>query len=150
EDDTAKLWDVNTALGSGVIGLHLSEVNSIAFSSDGNRLATASNLSVKVWNTTNGQLMTSFTESSNTRRIVYSPDGKTIAVASGLNSSVTLWDTITDRKLVLKGNHSAILSLAWAPDGKTLASGGRDTTIRLWDAGAGREIAVLRGHTRGV
>ncbi|HEU0178926.1 MAG TPA: AAA-like domain-containing protein [Blastocatellia bacterium] len=149
EDATAKLWDVNKALESGVIGTHLSEVNSISFSPDGKRLATASNLSVKVWSVANGQLITSFTNNSAVRCIAYAPDGKTIAVTGARPDIITLWNSATDQKLILKG-HGGIFSLAWSPDGKTLASGSRDSTIKLWDVGAGREIAVLRGHTRGV
>ena len=38
-------------------------------------------------------------------------------------------------------------SLALSPDGKRLFSGSSDTTIKVWDLEAGKEIRTLHGHT---
>src|SRR5438477_12934997 len=45
---------------------------------------------------------------------------------------------------------SAILCLAFSPNGNILASGEVDKKIRLWDAAAGKQIAVLEGHARQI
>jgi WD40 repeat protein len=51
-------------------------------------------------------------------------------------------------ELVVQTGHSyAVTSAAFSPDGKTLASGSADHTIKLWEAGTGRELRTLAGHT---
>ncbi|WP_345128181.1 Hsp70 family protein [Dactylosporangium darangshiense] len=47
----------------------------------------------------------------------------------------------------LHGHRGAVLGIAFAPGGGLLASAGADTTIRLWDAAAGAQHAILAGHT---
>jgi WD40 repeat protein len=71
-----------------------------------------------------------------------SPDGKTLAEVSGdfKESALLLWDTTTGKQVGrLGGSPGVVISaLAFSPDGQTLASGGRDTTILLWDVPGAR------------
>jgi WD40 repeat protein len=64
---------------------------------------------------------------------VFSPCGKTLAVASG-DSLITLWDVVhsdaeATKTQVLKGHLSAVFCLAFSPSGKILASGGDDRYV---------------------
>ncbi len=52
-------------------------------------------------------------------------------------------------KTLREGHKGGVLSVAYSPDGKYLASGSlHDTTVKIWDAGTGKAIQTLTGHTR--
>jgi WD40 repeat protein len=46
----------------------------------------------------------------------------------------------------LRGHRGVVMTVALSPDDKTLATGGMDTTIRLWDVRTGKQKHVLKGH----
>ena len=93
--------------------------------------------------------------------VVFSPDGKILALGSGTpgwaasekDNTVRLWDVTTGQPLglPLKGHTNAVVSLAFTPDGKVLASGSADKTIILWDVATHQLLGLpLKGHTGSV
>ncbi|QEH34977.1 Serine/threonine-protein kinase pkn5 [Aquisphaera giovannonii] len=77
-------------------------------------------------------------------RLVFSPDGNTLAVASG--QSATLWDLASGREQVsLRGHKEWVTDLAFSPDGGWVATTSNDYTTRLWDARTGQALSVLPG-----
>jgi WD40 repeat protein/serine/threonine protein kinase len=52
--------------------------------------------------------------------------------------------------ITLRGHTGAVHSVALSPDGTRVATGSQDGTVKLWDAGTGRESRTLSGHTGGV
>jgi WD40 repeat protein/beta-lactamase regulating signal transducer with metallopeptidase domain len=91
--------------------------------------------------------------------VALSPDGKTLAVVSGLGSkpgTLTLWDTnakgdgnAVPRAIVREKN--GLRWVTFSPDGKLLATADfLDNTAKLRDAATGKVLAVLRGHTGAV
>lgn len=77
--------------------------------------------------------------------VSWSPDGKTLAVASSLGIYLHDAETLQESRFIETGVW--ITSVAWDPDGRTLASAGADGMVELWDARTGRLLRTLEGHT---
>jgi WD40 repeat protein len=85
--------------------------------------------------------------SSNVKAMVFSPDGKTLASASG-DKTIRLWNGQSGAALVtLKGHLDYVQTVVFSPDGKTLASASSDKTIRLWDSQSGAALKTHEGHS---
>jgi WD40 repeat protein/serine/threonine protein kinase len=131
----------------------------VAFSPDGNRLASGSANSwdvtkkaegageLKVWETQTGKQLLKI-EGGGTI-VAFSPDGKRLTSASGSNfvvGEVKVWDAQTGMEILsLKGHTRGVGSLAFSPDGKRLASGSVDKTVKVWDAQTGQELLTIKG-----
>jgi WD40 repeat protein len=80
--------------------------------------------------------------------VAFSPDGKTIATASG-DKTVRLWNLNGQTLQTLKGHTKEVMSVAFSPDGKTIATASGDKTVRLWNLN-GQPLHTLNGHTEDV
>jgi WD40 repeat protein len=76
--------------------------------------------------------------------IVWSPDGRTIAIG-GNRPEIVLVDVATGALHELRGHTDAIYTLEFTRDGAHLLSASDDATARVWSI-ANRTAVVLRGH----
>jgi WD40 repeat protein len=128
---------------------HRSEIHSVAWSPDGQQLASAGGVldnRILLWDLEKpGTARIVDGHTGAVRSVAWSPDGSGLASASWDNT-VRIWDRTGRPLQVLKGHTDWALSVAWAPEGKWLASGDKDGSVRIWGAD-GKPALTLPGHT---
>jgi len=113
-----------------------SNVQGVAFSHDGTRLATAheDDKAVRLWDLASRRLVREFPgHTDGVYSVSFSADDRTILSASH-DETIRLWDAATGKERGVHVGHSGrVWNLALAPDGRTFASAGKDGTVKLWD-----------------
>ena len=131
---------------------HTAAVNSVAWSPDSKRLASASDdQTVRVWDTTSGTtLLTYKGHTDQVNSVAWSPDGKRLASASA-DQTVQVWDASSGSTLLTyKGHTDRLESVVWSPDGKRLASAYYDGIVQVWDASSGTTLLTYKGNAGAV
>ncbi|MBD1912450.1 MULTISPECIES: TIR domain-containing protein [unclassified Leptolyngbya] len=132
--------EVITALQQSIFGIqernrldgHQGAVWDVAFSSDGQWLASASaDNTVRIWRQ-DGRLKTVLqVPGVQILSVAIAPDGKTLATA-GDDSKIYLWGPDGVLLMTLRGHTQAIRRVSFSPDSKYLASASEDNTVRIW------------------
>jgi WD40 repeat protein len=125
-----------------------------AFSPDGRLLVAVGNLScLWVWDlSSSGKTPTSTTTLPiyRARHVVFSPDGRSLAITSDASGTILIWDLPTGRERRVLHQTSPVVRIAFSPDGTRLATSERDQpSISLWDLETGSRH-VFRQDTPGV
>jgi len=138
---------------------HSGWVTGVAFSADGQRLASSSSdQTVKFWDVPTGQeTSTVASRIKEVQALALSRDGHWLA-AENSSDTVTIWDAATGQQVhTLSGNKplgvlgsSWVYSIAFTPDSRWLASGVDDKTVRVWDVTTGQSIRDLTASHRSV
>jgi hypothetical protein len=144
-----KLWDART--GQELLSLrgHTGGVSSVAFSPDGQRLASAgwdpavTAGEVKLWDARTGQEVLSLRgHTGAVSSVAFSPDGQRLASAS-YDKTVKLWDARTGQELLsLRGHTGGVTSVAFSPDGQKLFGWDVRGLVLAWDAKTGKHLPV--------
>ncbi|KAF8751703.1 WD40 repeat-like protein [Rhizoctonia solani] len=170
-DSAAYVWDI--ANGGAVTHL-LPDVQSLAFSPDGSRLACglmgrrvcllsrvlfdglhlasgSSDKTVRVWDVQTGQPVgTPFEGHTGPVLSVCSCPTDSRIASGSLDKSIRVWDPQTGQTVLgpLTGHSGYVSCVAFSHNGAFIASGSFDNTIRVYDTRTGKTVlGPLEGHT---
>ncbi|MCC7375190.1 MAG: protein kinase [Verrucomicrobiales bacterium] len=95
---------------------------------------------VSVWTVEDSRPMApSLNVAGEPKRMEFSPDGETLAVAA--HHSMTLWDTRSWRpRAVFRTQANEVFAMAFSPDGSSLMGAGYGEAVRSWDVISGKAV----------
>ena len=161
------IYDARTGEELALLVGHADIVTALGFPADGRFLASGSlDGTVRLWDIKTRQQMALFAGHwHGIKAIAVSPDGKTVVSGDQSEGRLIFWDTETGEQIKRHTRYTdnlihtlkifldrsrtltypnAIEGLAVSLDGKTFASGHSDGIIRLWDAGTGRKLSLIK------
>lgn len=135
DDETVRLWDVNTGKHLRVMIGHTDDVSHVSFSPDGQVLLSSSrDNTIRLWDVETGTEIHQFSGGSEgVRSVTFSPDGNTIVTGED-DSTIRFWNYHNGALLhTFTGHKGSVTGLVFSPDGQTMASRSADGTVLIWD-----------------
>jgi WD40 repeat protein len=178
-DGAVMLWDVTAGKPIRRLEAKAGRVQTVAFSPEGNLLATAGldHATVHLWDPATGQVAGKLKPvpdpivprglAEGIRQMVFSPDGRSVATLSAyrhpsnLSSvkkddrrdgmTVRLWELATGKeRLRLRFDRNTVTSIAFAADGRSLVLGTKDGSLVVRHLFSGATVEKAEAHKDAV
>jgi WD40 repeat protein len=141
----------------GILGEHLgrhgSNVTAVAFSHDGNHVASCGNYYVRLWDPVTMRLQHNL-GGGNYACIAFSRDS-TLLAAGGVYGAVTVWEltpmAVPKVKFNITASTTTVPGIAFGPENR-LAVACADNQLRVWDVGGKelKELSTVQAHEKGL
>ena len=143
DDSTVRVWDSQTGIQLRIFD-HGEEVHAVSWSCDGVYLFSISAKEVSLWNVAEDKKISSI-KTEWAKNIACSPVDSYVAYIDG---SIHVCNYKKGEWIEIRHPSSYdVESVHWSPDGKYIVSAGNDSTIRVWDIKAKKEVGVFTGHS---
>ena len=125
---------------------HTGAITSMAFSPEGEKLASAStDKSVRLWVLSTHKQVQLLQHFAPVTEVAFSGDGRFILTLSG--ASAWLWDATNGKQIRQLSDPNGITAIGFLGVTGRIVTGGQDGTLRMWDATTGAQLLALKGHT---
>ena len=138
-DTTVKIWDVTTHAQSVNFTNHSDRVFSVAWSPDGQLLASAGQGGhVHIWQADGNEVFSYTGHRNGVEGLAWSLDSRYVASGGGDDSgygdtSVQVWEATNGTTIATYTGHARYINgVAWSPDGTRVVSGSDDGTAHIW------------------
>jgi hypothetical protein len=147
-DGSVWIWDTRTGELKAHVQGSQKPVWALAFSPDGSQIAAGGGDGlVRIWSWRGELVQTLEKHHETVLCLAYSDDGEHL-VSSGMNDSIA-FHCLADKSVRSAGTgHGVVNRLVFC--GRYLVSGGKDRSLRLWEARTGNLARTLEAHTDSV
>jgi WD40 repeat protein len=148
-DGWIHLWKAGPAHYLGGWKAHDAAVIALAFTSDGNGLASSgADKTVKIWNLQNGKLLRSFPFPTPVVDLFYTAEGTQLALA--YSDRIELVDVSTGEKVsTFESKAGPVRSIALSPDGELIAAARASGALEMWHVPSGKKkLDLLKDNNR--
>jgi ribosome assembly protein SQT1 len=156
QDDVAVLWALEetrfptaglTCVEKARLEGHTDSVNQVAFSHDGQYLATCSyDATIKIWTVATGALLHTLEgPAKELEWVIWHPKGHAI-LAGSMDTMAWMWWAPTGKLMqIFAGHAQGVSSGCWALGGKAICTGSEDRSVIVWNPRAGTPQQHIKG-----
>jgi WD40 repeat protein len=134
-----------------VLGGHTTPISALAFSRDGQLVASGDINTILLWDVRTGQVRHTLRgHGGRINALSFSPDGRLLASCSA-DGTGRLWDVGTGRPwYTLEGVPSQPTRIQFSPDGRLVTMAHQDRALSVWEVRSGKALGQLLGHAGAV